>query len=161
MYSRSEMHVQWNSAHSTPFSLHNGVKQGRVPSPILFSIYIDSLLQKLKDSGLGCHVGRNFTGAFAYADDIALVSPSLSGLRQMIQICQQYAMEYSIVFNPVKSKLMCFNYVSSDKPYLTLCGKPFDVVDNDLHLGNRIYNKIYTQCSNSMISDFYRRNNQV
>ena len=62
---------------------------------------------------------------------------------------------------PVKSKLMCFNSVSSDKPYLTLCGKPVDVVDNDLHLGNRIYNNIYTQCSNSMISDFYRRSNQV
>ena len=68
---------------------------------------------------------------FAYADDIALVSPSLSVLRQMIQICEQYAMEYSIVFNPVKSKLMCFNSVTSDKPYLTLSGKPVDVVDND------------------------------
>ena len=64
-------------------------------------------------------------------------------------------------FNPVKSKLMCFNSVSSDKTCLTLCGKPVDVVDNDLHLGNRIYNNIYTQCSNSMISDFYRRSNQV
>ena len=52
---------------------------------------------------------------------------------------------YSIVFNTVKSKLMCFNSVSSDMPYLTLCGKPVDVVDNDLHLGNRIYNNIYTQ----------------
>ena len=47
-------------------------------SSILFSIYIDSLLQKLKYSGLGCHVGRTFVGAFAYADDLALVSPSLS-----------------------------------------------------------------------------------
>ena len=55
-------------------------------SPILFSMYIDSLLEKLKDSGLGCHVGRTFAGAFAYVDDIALVSPSLIGLRQMIQI---------------------------------------------------------------------------
>ena len=155
------MHVQWNSAHSTPFSLHNGVKQGGVLSPILFSIYIDCLLQKLKDSGLGGHVGRSFAGAFGYADDLALVSPSLSGLRQMIQICEQYAMEYSIVFNPVISNLMCFNSVSSDKPYITLCGKPVDVVDNDLHLGNLIYNNIYTQCSNSMISDFDRRSNQV
>ena len=142
-------------------SVHNGVQQGGVLYTILFSIYIDSLLQKLKVSCLGCHVGRIFADAFAYADDLALVSPSLSGLRQMIQTCEQYAMEYSIVFNPVKSKLMCFNAVSSDKPYLTLCGKPVDVVDNDLHLGNRIYNNIYTQCSNSMISDFYRRSNQV
>ena len=92
---------------------------------------------------------------------LILFPPSLSGLRQMIQICEQYTMEYSIVFNPVKSKLMCFNYVSSDKPYTTLCGKPVDVVDNDLHLGNRIYNNIYTQCSHSMISDFYRSSNQV
>ena len=48
IYSRSEMHVKWNSAHSTPFFLHNGVKQGGVLFPIVFSIYIDSLLQKLK-----------------------------------------------------------------------------------------------------------------
>ena len=60
------------------------------------------MLQKQEDSGLGCHVGRTFAGAFGYADDLALVSPSLSRLRQMIQICEQYAMEYSIVFNPVK-----------------------------------------------------------
>ena len=157
IYSRSEMHVQCNSTHSTPFSFHNGVKQGGVLSPILFSMYNDSLLQKLKDSGLGCHVGRTFVCAFAYADDLALVSPSLSGLRQMIQVCEQYAMEYSIVFNPVKSKLMCFNFVSSAS--LTLCGKPVDVVDNDLQLGNRIYYNIYTQCQrmcySSTLSNLY------
>ena len=103
-YFRSEMHVQGNSAHSTSFSLHNGVKQGEVLFPILFSIYIDRLLQKLKDSGLGCLVGHTSAGAFTYADDLALVSPSLSGLCQMIQICEQYAMDYSIVSNLVKSK---------------------------------------------------------
>ena len=79
----------------------------------------------------------------------------------MIQIYEQYTIKYIIVLNPVKSKLMCFHAVYSDKPYITLCGKPIDVVDNDLHLGNRIYNNIYTQCSNSMISDLYRCSNQV
>ena len=34
-------------------------------------------------------------------------------------------------------------------------------ISNSVHLGNRIYNNIYTQCSNSMISDLYRRSNQV
>ena len=65
-----------------------------------FSIYIYSSLQKLKDSGCGCHVGRTFAGAFFYLDDLALVSSSLSGLRQMIKICEQYAMEYYIVYVP-------------------------------------------------------------
>ena len=86
------MHVLWNSAQSTSFSLNNGVKQGRVLPQILLSIYIDSLLHKLKDSGLVCHVGRTFAGAFGYAYDLALISPSLSGLRQMINICEQYVL---------------------------------------------------------------------
>ena len=121
------MHVQVKCASSTPFSIYHGVKQGGALSQIFVSFYIDSLLQKLKDSYLGCHVRRTFAGEFGYADESALVSPSLSGLRQMIQICEQYAMEYSIVFNPVKSKLLCFNFLSSNKPYITLCGKPVDV----------------------------------
>ena len=70
IYSGSEIHVQWHSAQSMPFSLNNGVKQGAVLSPILFSIYIDSLLQKLKESGLGCHVGSYFPiSQWAAADD--------------------------------------------------------------------------------------------
>ena len=97
MYSRSEMHVQWNSVHSTPFSLHNGVKQGECFLQLYFPFILIVFLEKLKDSGLGCHVGRTFAGVFGYADDLALISPSLSGLRQMILICEQYAMEYSIV----------------------------------------------------------------
>ena len=79
------------------FSFNNGVKQGGVLSPILFSIYIDSLLQKPNGSGLGGHVDRTFAVEFGYADGLALISPSLSGVRQRIKICEQYAMKYSIV----------------------------------------------------------------
>ena len=60
------------NVHPTPFPLHIGVK----------------------------HVGETdvtFACVFGYADERALVSPYLSGLRQMIQICEQYAIEYSIV----------------------------------------------------------------
>ena len=66
-----------------------------------------------------------------------------------------------LFLTPVKSKLMCFNSVSFDKPYRILCGEHVDVVDKYLHLGNGIYNNIYTQCSSSMISDLYRRSNHV
>ena len=49
---------------------------------------------------MGCHVGLKYTGAFGYADDIALVARSLSSLKQMIQICEQFAESHSITFNP-------------------------------------------------------------
>ena len=35
---------------------------------------------------MGCHVGLTYAGAFGYADDIALVVPSLTSFKQMIRI---------------------------------------------------------------------------
>ena len=112
MYTNQKCHVRWNNEHSDSFSVSNGVKQGGVISPLLFSIYIDNLFSKLKHLGLGCHVGLTYAGAFGYADDIALVPPSIYGLKKMISICESYAQDYHITFNPAKSKLLCFNVSS-------------------------------------------------
>ena len=63
------MKVKWND--SCP--LLNGVKQRSVLSPIPFINYIDGLLERLKQSGVGCHISRSYVGAFGHADDIALL----------------------------------------------------------------------------------------
>ena len=68
-------------AASDSFGISNGVKQGEVISPSLFSLYIDKLFLLLKESGMGCHVRLTYAGAFGYTDDIALVAPSLSSLK--------------------------------------------------------------------------------
>ena len=36
----------------------------------LFAMYLDGLLVELSKSGVGCHWGSSFDGAFSYADDI-------------------------------------------------------------------------------------------
>ena len=61
-------------------SVKNGVKQGGVLSPILFSIYTDGLLKRPQETGVGCYMGHHCSGALAYADDITLLSPSRSGM---------------------------------------------------------------------------------
>ena len=63
-------------------NLKTHLKQGAVISPLLFSIYIDNLFKELKQLGLGCHVGPTFAGAFGYADDVALIAPSLYALKK-------------------------------------------------------------------------------
>ena len=70
LYTRQNVRVKWEKTLSPVFSSTNGVKQGGVLSPILFSIYIDELLDRLRQSGYGCHIGNIFLGAVAYADDI-------------------------------------------------------------------------------------------
>ena len=48
-------------------------------SPLLFGVYMDGLLDELKDLGIGCYIGQHFCGDAGYADDIILYS---SGLRK-------------------------------------------------------------------------------
>ena len=108
---------------------------------MLFSICIDNLFSKLKH--LGGHVGLTYAGAFGYADDIALVSHSIYVLNKMISICESYAQNYHITFNPAKSKLLCFNVSLSDISLIYLNGTPVTAVNGDKHLGNHISTNIY------------------
>ena len=66
-------------------------------SKILFAVYVDSLLGRLEKSG-------HFVGALAYDDEITLVAPSRSGIRTLINVCEQYALDYDINFNGTKSQ---------------------------------------------------------
>ena len=109
MYEKQSMAVRWNNEYSDSFGVSNGVKQGGVLSPILFCIYIDNLLMSLKKNDIGCHVGSHFCGAFGYADDIMLLSPSVSGLQNMLDCCSEFASTYNVKFNPSKSKCITFS----------------------------------------------------
>ena len=148
MYTEQTCKVKWNKALSESFSIVNGVRQGAVLSPSLFSLYIDKLLISLETSGYGCHIGNYFYGASAYADDIILLSPTRSGLQVMFDICFNYFNDHDITIStnidPIKSKTKCIYFPHGnqlDKPTpILMGGKELPWVDNWPHLGNMIHN---------------------
>ena len=117
---------------------------GGVLSRLLFSIYTDSLLKRLEESGVGCHMGGHFTGARPYAEDITLLSPSMSGLRTLSKVCEEYATEFDVTFN-VKKVSCCFfrgrECVFSNLN-IYVCGQLVDMCDSATHLGHFIASTI-------------------
>ena len=110
MYVQQSIRVRFNQSYSDYFKVANGVKQGGVLSPTLFTCYIDGLLDRLKRSGIACFVGPEYVGGISYANDLIILAPSVSALKTMIKICKKYnAVEYHIKFNGKKSNLMCFD----------------------------------------------------
>ena len=76
VYMNQTLRVQWCQTLTSSFQVCNGVKQGVVLSPILFAVYVNSLLGRLEKIAVGCHTARHFLGALAYADDVTLVATS-------------------------------------------------------------------------------------
>ena len=66
IYQNQQCDVKWGGKLSTKFSVRNGVRQGAVSSPLLFSVYIDDLFKLLRSSGLGCHISNVFFACFGY-----------------------------------------------------------------------------------------------
>ncbi len=75
MYIRQQSRTVWEGQYSNSFSSVNGVRQGGMASPVMFTVYMDELILELKKSGLGCHAGYEYYGSLGYADDLKLLLP--------------------------------------------------------------------------------------
>ena len=153
--------VRWGQTHSRYFNIENGVKQGGVLSPLLFTLYIDKLLSDLSKSGSGCYIGNVFMGAFAYADDIVLLSPSYSGLKSLLKVCEHFSDMFDIVFNASKSKLMVFNGTAEDLCPIFMNNNRIPISEAEKHLGCYIGKDCNSKRTNQLICEMYSNLNRL
>jgi hypothetical protein len=146
MYLLHVTSADWNGSHSLSFRVWNGVRQGAIISPILFCVYFDVLLCQLCSQDIGCHIGSLFVGTLAYADDLVLIAPSAHAMRLMLKVCDDYATQYSVIFNASKSKcLHCLPPGTSERSPLPqpfyIESRAIEFVDKWPHLGHTLTNK--------------------
>ena len=160
MYSEQHLLVRWNNVFSPSMRCRNGVKQGGVLSPTLFCIYMDELLKRLCDAGIGCHFGSMFAGALCYADDLTLLAPTRNAMQKMILICESFANEFYVKFNPTKSMFLVFgNSTHCQSTGVCLMGSPIRQVQSALHLGVVIGENAFVQNIRHAVGDMYSRTN--
>jgi hypothetical protein len=143
------------------------VRQGGVLFPYLFSFYIDELVNLLRNPHVGCYFGQLYAGVIVYADDIVLLSPSIKGLRLLINLTNTFAISHKLKFNPTKSFCVRFNkFIQSNSALpsnrIDLDGTPVSWVNKVTHLGIVVTNNLDdTPHLSRLTADFYARVNSL
>ena len=149
-YTHQTMFVRWGDTISTQFTVANGVKQGGVISPILFNVYMDDLSTALNSSGIGGYLGRAFINHLCYADDLCIITLSSSGMQQLLNICQSYAIKQQLLYNGSKSFTLCFKSkaITIKQPSFFLSELEIPMVEHCRYLGisSKIFNASRTFC---------------
>ena len=107
-YSKQEICIKWGNETSTCFTITNGVRQGVILSPTLFSIHMDDLSFILSESGIGCHIDDLCINHVCYADDLCLMAPCAIALQELIGLCYEYSVDIDLTFNATESYCIAF-----------------------------------------------------
>ena len=140
-YAHQTMFVKWAGVMSKPFEVTNGVRQGGILSPYLFNIYMDGLSDDLNVSRFGCITSSQTVNHLMYADDLVLISPSATGLRELLRICERYGTEHDIKYNPKKSAiLICRSLYTKNVSFapFSIKGESINIVNKVKYLGHII-----------------------
>ena len=89
-YSDLQCRVRWGDTVSDWFAITVGVRQGGVLSPDFYCIYVDEIAEILTNMGIGCYLKNAFLSILLYADDMALIAPSLKGLQKLLLATESY-----------------------------------------------------------------------
>ena len=96
--------VRWNGCISAYFTTDSDVRQGSCISPVIFNVFINFFITRLRGLGVGCCISSIFLGWILYADAILLLSPTVSGFQNMLDKYAEAASILSLEFNVTKSQ---------------------------------------------------------
>ena len=127
-----------------------------------YCLYVDDLIEELESLNVGCYILEMFMAALFYADDMALLSPSIKGLQLLLDKCSEFCAWWDICLNAKKSKALYFGKRCSSPFNLILNELPLDWVDTWRYLGvDLVVGRRFSCSANARIRRFYRGANAI
>jgi hypothetical protein len=105
-YEKVKVKVRVNDVESGWFETKVGVRQGDTLSPLLFNIFINGIVEKVKSTGFGARVGEEKVAILLFADDMVLLAESEEELRKLMKAVEEYCKEWHLEVNVEKTKVM-------------------------------------------------------
>jgi hypothetical protein len=110
IYSKCNTRIRLDENLSSHIAITEGLMQGCVASPLLFTLYIADIVQLLKNSGIS---GVNFNDLYElqlllFADDMVLLASSARALQLKINLLKGYFEGLGLKINVAKTKIVIY-----------------------------------------------------
>ena len=138
VYAKTTVRVCVNGVFSDSWKIR-GIRQGGITSAFLFNIYIDDILSTISNFKVGCFLGFKRVNIQAYADDVVLLSLSLSSFQFLINQMSELLDTHGLRVNVIKTVAMIFN------KNINRVNKEVNIVYKDSRL-DVVNNFMYLRC---------------
>ena len=140
-YSNMTVQVKWDRLNN-PIKVSKGTRQGGLTSSFLFNLFYKDMIDELESHSGGCAVDNMKLNVFCYADDLLLVSTSVTGLQGLINCANMYVTKHGPKFNPGKTKCL----ITGKNPFVSIPSwylneNILQICENFDYLGVHIGNK--------------------
>ena len=116
MYSKLRSCVQIQGGISPVFDSLIGLKQGCNLSPILFNLFINSLIHHINRANPDSPMLDNIqVSCLLYADDLVILSETKEGLQKSLDALNHYIKKWFLEVNPKKTKCLTFTRGRADR----------------------------------------------
>ena len=105
--------VKWEGGRSSEFHITQGVRQGGILSADLYKLYVNDLLYRIQDTGIGGFVGDINCSAPTCADDMSNLSNTIDELQVLCNIAVDYSHMERYSLQPTKSVILPVSTKSS------------------------------------------------
>ena len=143
--------VLLNGKFSPSFPISRSIKQGGMLSMFYFIIAYYDVHEYVSQSGDSLqYIGRD-VGSLTLADDTFLLSNTVNGLQNMINLAAEYGHKWRLVFSPAKTKCVTFGETKvKNKKNVTLRqwhmnNITIDEVQHFVHVGVKMCSYMSTQ----------------
>eukprot|EP00732_Lithocolla_globosa_P001879 Lithocolla_globosa_v1_NODE_1063_length_2901_cov_6.565355.p2 type:complete len:483 gc:universal NODE_1063_length_2901_cov_6.565355:1501-53(-) len=112
IYSNLTVQLRLSDTELTdPFNPPTGTAQGSLLSPLFYLLFINDLITDIKKDPSRAKVGDHKLSCLLLADDIVLLAPSVTDLRHLFTIVDNFASKSHITLNPTKCGALSFPHI--------------------------------------------------
>ena len=108
VYSDVKCKVKIGGEVGNDFSVTTGLHQGCVLSPLLFSLYVNDLMEVLRCEEIGVRVDNSIIPGLMFADDLVIKAEETSDLNRVLEIVHRWCNQWKLKINVEKCSVVHF-----------------------------------------------------